>query len=1147
MAFDAGAIEATLTLNRNPFTAGLAAAKSQVDSWKRRNSPIEVDIKVNLQDKDLAAIEAKLKKFGSTVAKATAEIIVKGRAAFDKLLVDLKWFNRRKFTATIDVNAKRATADVIAFRALLGKLNDQTVNLRANTRGFGSDASSAFEGGRSRFERLATVVIATLPVIASAFTATVGAVGALTAGLLIAGLGAGALALVAVPVFKSIKAAAAGGTAEINKLPDGLRQAARGFKELTDENEKLIKNNQKLVAIGMSAWFNAGTAALKTLNPLIKSAANAFGDAGIMAIKFFQSPWWTQFVDFLSRAMGPAVDMLFRSIFALIKIVGNLTRAFWDLGGSQILEMITKGLEEFAIYTERIGKNKTFQEFMEAAKRSLPVVGKLLGDVIVFIFKLAIGLEPLGTLIIRVLSGIFDAVNSLPPNVLAALAFGFAAMWTAIALGAGGPVGIAVGVLVYLGTLLADLYTTNEKFRATINGLVDDLRTRWQPIWDTIVRNFNQYILPAWESLRAAVEDKLMPALRRFGDVFIQEVWPKIQPFVNEITETLVPAFLGFLEALVGIITWLVDTFGPTVARELGDAITVFQGFFDTVAGALDIFTGIFTLNWTTFTQGIQELTRGFWTIIAGMFGMNLDELKVKMQQWSTEEVFTWQGMWDGIKAGASAFFTWFNDGWIKLWQDSANEAKTWGGVVAASFQHDFLDVMQSAASGFITWFTDGWIKLGTDVASEQRTWAGTVTSSFQHDFIDVLKNGFTSFAGWFVDGWRTMGTSLKNEWNSWAQALRSSFDTMVNNARTGANSVIDELNRLIGAVNNFLSSLGVGGIPTISRLESGGTLGSDAPGGQVSGLAAGGRVGGGFTTNGPMAIVGEGNPRYPEYVIPTDPKYRNQAKGLYSSLGPQLMASGGILSIPGNLAGGAQAAVDGIINGLTSSAGWKWGEIAIAVAHKASSAIVAKIQAGINAVMAAIAAAAATAFGGGGGIVPGGGDARAWIIAHESGGNPRAQNPTSSASGLYQFIDGTWRALGGSTAHAKDASVAEQNAIADRYVSQRYGGWEGAKAFWQSHGWYDNGGMLPTGTSLTTNNTGHPEAILTQAQLATLTSTRSQGLTAAEVVALINSHLGAGGGDVYNVMLPERASVRELADQLDFKRRVVSKGRYSR
>jgi len=31
-------------------------------------------------------------------------------------------------------------------------------------------------------------------------------------------------------------------------------------------------------------------------------------------------------------------------------------------------------------------------------------------------------------------------------------------------------------------------------------------------------------------------------------------------------------------------------------------------------------------------------------------------------------------------------------------------------------------------------------------------------------------------------------------------------------------------------------------------------------------------------------------------------------------------------------------------------------------------------------------------------------------VVGHESHGNPKAENPRSTASGLFQFIDGTWR-----------------------------------------------------------------------------------------------------------------------------------------
>lgn len=52
------------------------------------------------------------------------------------------------------------------------------------------------------------------------------------------------------------------------------------------------------------------------------------------------------------------------------------------------------------------------------------------------------------------------------------------------------------------------------------------------------------------------------------------------------------------------------------------------------------------------------------------------------------------------------------------------------------------------------------------------------------------------------------------------------------------------------------------------------------------------------------------------------------------------------------------------------------------------------------------------------------------YVLQRESGGNPKAENPTSTASGLWQFVDGTWNNFGGYH-HASDAPVSVQNARA--------------------------------------------------------------------------------------------------------------------
>jgi SLT domain-containing protein len=102
--------------------------------------------------------------------------------------------------------------------------------------------------------------------------------------------------------------------------------------------------------------------------------------------------------------------------------------------------------------------------------------------------------------------------------------------------------------------------------------------------------------------------------------------------------------------------------------------------------------------------------------------------------------------------------------------------------------------------------------------------------------------------------------------------------------------------------------------------------------------------------------------------------------------------------------------------------------------------------------------------------------DALDWLISHESSWNPNAQNPTSTAYGLFQFLNSTWAGYG----IPKTSDPKLQAEAGMRYIGSRYGNPLGAKAFWQTHHWYDKGGDLMPGMTMAYNGTNMVETVLT-------------------------------------------------------------------
>lgn len=109
--------------------------------------------------------------------------------------------------------------------------------------------------------------------------------------------------------------------------------------------------------------------------------------------------------------------------------------------------------------------------------------------------------------------------------------------------------------------------------------------------------------------------------------------------------------------------------------------------------------------------------------------------------------------------------------------------------------------------------------------------------------------------------------------------------------------------------------------------------------------------------------------------------------------------------------------------------------------------------------------------------------DALDQLWQHESGWNNLAQNPSSTAYGIPQFLDSTWASVG----VAKTSDAKTQIAAGIKYIQQRpdyHGDPRLAWQLWNSRSphWYDKGGVA-TGVGTMQKNVLEPERVLSPRQ----------------------------------------------------------------
>lgn len=394
-----------------------------------------------------------------------------------------------------------------------------------------------------------------------------------------------------------------------------------------------------------------------------------------------------------------------------------------------------------------------------------------------------------------------------------------------------------------------------------IKSLLGGIKGFGEAIWRLIGEPLKELWQTVKESFGGAM-DQISPQITKFKELWepLQKLWLEIVPILK-----VVGAIIGGV--LVFAFTLLVDILKNVVGPIINWLIDIIKSVIQILRGVIEFIVGVFTGDWALAWQGIKDIFIGLWNII-----------------WSTIKnlgLLIW-GLIKGIVEGIVDFFTWLWDELVghSIIPDIINGIMKW-------FQmgYDFLMAIMNGLVAIVAWVWQntiqpvfnligalwGWvvkqISEGVDEWKRRFEIAKAILGILHQavvDKINAIKDKFWEL----VDRIKDVVTNIK----TWIDNVIEKFLGI--GARLKFDGIFDGLKSAFKSAMNWV-------IDKWNGLSFGvGPFSVDTP--NIPHLAAGGK------TNGP-ALVGEGDQRFAEYVIPTDPRYRKRAWTLLDQLAGDL------------------------------------------------------------------------------------------------------------------------------------------------------------------------------------------------------------------------------------------------------------------
>lgn len=577
----------------------------------------------------------------------------------------------------------------------------------------------------------------------------------------------------------------------------------------------------------------------------------------------------------------------------LASITSNVAGGLLGIGkagsrsGNDILRSIDSAARRFNEWANSVEGRRSIQQFFEDARRLAGALVPVLAGAAAAVATLALRFEPL-TAALRLLGPFADE---------AILAFiGFKAAMTAAAavralsgalifLAANPVIAVVVGIAaVAAGFAIA--YQKIGWFRDAVDSVIGFVKSNWPLLVGALTG-------PIGLAIGLMVND---------FDGFVA--------FVKGIPGRIVDAIKGAPELLLEVGGWVVGQIlsgAESVGVRVADAA---KWLLDTVVAGIQGFLAPWRAAGTWI---LDKIVDGFETVTGPLSGAG---------GWLKEKVRTYvEDQLDAFRTIGRWVLNKIADGFTTV-TDALRGVGRWLKEKIDGLLGDIKDDFIGLGRKVIGWIVDGVTFVsdrGASAASGVGRWLYRQLTSVVSDVKDGVIGIGRNVIGWLVDGVTFVsdrgisGVSDVGRWllrqlrnllgdlkGSFSGLGKSIIGWIVDGLKNGAFALQEFLNEIIDVIN-ILPGVDIEHITKLKK-DSKGNVTGFAEGGSfsksgVQQFATGGEVRRGTVVNKPMIMMGEEAPRHPEFVIPTNPAYRERAHMLLSQAAKATQfAAGGVM-----------------------------------------------------------------------------------------------------------------------------------------------------------------------------------------------------------------------------------------------------------